>query len=114
MAVIDGEFRRIGRKKKRRAQSSGMGESSGSLGTDIWEALNPGDVQTEHVIVTGSNNPNAYDNNPYSGIVNPGVSAPVLPQWLSDAVNDPFGNIKTILTIGIVLFFVVPALTKED
>ena len=49
--IIDGEFRRIG--KKRRPAPKAMG----SAGTSIWEWLHPGEIQTENVILTGTNLP---------------------------------------------------------
>lgn len=108
MAVIEGEFRRIARRKKK-SQLSG----SGSIGTDFWEATHPGEVQDENVHITGTNRTDAEDN-PYYNALNPGLNTPVLPQWLSNIANDPLGNIQTLLFGAFVLFVIVPMITKDE
>ena len=92
--VIDGEFRRVARKRKAMplgaataAPSSGEpqlvddgfggytyvypdGQTAAPaptlkipIGVQAWEYLHQGEVQTENVIITGTNNPHAMDQN---------------------------------------------------
>lgn len=63
--VINGDFKRLSprrgkRPKKRRER--GLADSSGSIGTDLWEYFNPDLVQEENVALTGTNyNPDDGD-----------------------------------------------------
>jgi len=62
--VIDGEFRRVARKRK--AMPLGAVAPAAidiPIGVQAWEYLHQGEVQTENVIITGTNNPRAMDNN---------------------------------------------------
>lgn len=63
--TIDGTFKRVGKKPRRKRASKLAGDTppAGSFGANIWEWLHPGEVQTENVSVTGTNNPNVTETN---------------------------------------------------
>ena len=61
--VIDGEFRRVARRRKAMPLGSVSAAIDIPIGVQAWEYLHQGEVQTENVIITGTNNPRAMDDN---------------------------------------------------
>ena len=109
--IINGEFRRISRKRKQKPLGAASNAQSVDipLGVQAWEYLHQGQVQTENVILTGTNAPNAMENNVFYQMEQDARQGADAAAAAAQQVLNSGTNWLTLAAIAFVLFNVLTA-----